>query len=178
MSGNVKLVVVVIVLVVVLNGIIAGLMTVFFPVSGADVLKDSGIIESGKELIFNTLDSLRQRSRKLQRDLFMSQVMLDSIKQQLAAKEELIKEYEKAIDELKKELEGLKKREEGIKELAKTYEAMKPVELKPILEKLDDRTIIDVYFNTSSRKRQNIMKALSPDRAARITKKIASMGVK
>lgn len=178
MSDNAKLLVTVIILVIVMNGIVAGLMTVFFPVAGSDILKDSGIIETGKELIFNALDSLRQRTKRLEKDLFVSRVMLDSMRQQLVTKNELIKEYEKTVSELRKELEMLERREEGIKELAKTYEAMKPSELKPILEKLDDRTIVDIYFNTSARKRQNIMKALSPDRAARVTKKIAGMGVK
>ena len=55
---------------------------------------------------------------------------------------------------------------------------MKIAEMQPILEKLEDHTILELYENISSRNRKNILMALSAQRAARITQKIAntSMG--
>ena len=61
----------------------------------------------------------------------------------------------------------------NVRELAKTYEQMKINEMKPIFAKLDDKTIIDLYNAMSARKKPLVLKALSTDRAAVITKKLA-----
>lgn len=61
----------------------------------------------------------------------------------------------------------------SVKELAKTYEQMKINEMKPIFSQLDDQTIIDLYNAMSSRKKPMVIKALSTERAAKITKKLA-----
>jgi len=62
---------------------------------------------------------------------------------------------------------------EDVKQLAKTYEQMKVTEMKAIFSKLDDKTIIALYTNMSARKRPAVLKALSTDRAAKITKELA-----
>jgi flagellar motility protein MotE (MotC chaperone) len=62
---------------------------------------------------------------------------------------------------------------ENIRELAKTYEQMKVSDMKPIFTQLDDETIIELYNAMSSRKRPMVFKALSTDRAAMITEKLA-----
>ena len=64
-------------------------------------------------------------------------------------------------------------KEAEIKQLAKTYEQMKINEMKPIFTQLDDKTIMALYNNMSARKRPMILKALSTNRAAKITKELA-----
>lgn len=60
----------------------------------------------------------------------------------------------------------------SIKEMAKTYENMKVAEIRNIVQQLDDQTIMKLYKNTGTRKRQNILLALGSSSAARITEKV------
>ena len=76
-------------------------------------------------------------------------------------------------EELLNKLEMAKRQVISIKDLAKTYESMKPEEMKPILSNLDDGTVIAIYNSMSGRNKKIIFKALNPKRAAEITELLA-----
>ncbi len=97
----------------------------------------------------------------------------DSIAEENDFNASLIREYRKTIEMLNTELSTETKKNLTIKELAKTYESMKIAEMQPIIEKLDDHTVLDLYTNISSRNRKNLLMALPAKRAAVITQKIA-----
>ena len=106
-------------------------------------------------------------------DTINTQAMIDSLNNQLMLQEEIINEYKNRNEELLNKLEMAKRQVISIKDLAKTYESMKPEEMKPILSNLDDGTVIAIYNSMSGRNKKIIFKALNPKRAAEITELLA-----
>ncbi len=54
--------------------------------------------------------------------------------------------------------------------VAKTFEKMSVKQIAPILKNLDDNTLLQIYTNTGSRYKKNILLAINEKRAALITK--------
>ena len=106
-------------------------------------------------------------------DTINTQAIIDSLNNQLMLQEEIINEYKNRNEELLNKLEMAKRQVISIKDLAKTYESMKPEEMKPILSNLDDGTVIAIYNSMSGRNKKIIFKALNPKRAAEITEILA-----
>jgi flagellar motility protein MotE (MotC chaperone) len=121
-------------------------------------------------------DSLRQVIDELTSDLFFSRITIDSLTEVVAQKQKELQGYIDQTSLLEGKLESLKDKKISIRELAKTYESMKVSEIKPIVEKLDDKTVIALYNNMGSRTKKNLLRALSDVRAAQITKKLAGNG--
>ena len=119
------------------------------------------------------IDSLNSKIEKLNSDLFFSNLTNDSLKEHTKFKNNLIEQYKKDINKLNKNLLAATKTKVSIQELAKTYDTMKTEEMRPILEKVNDKTVIAIYKNMNSRKRKDILKALSSERAAAITQRLA-----
>ncbi len=118
-------------------------------------------------------DSLRQVIETLTSDIFFVRVTVDSLNGVLEKNETAIAKYIAQVESLKKSNQTLREKSISIKELAKTYETMKVADIKPILEKVDDATIIALYKNMGSRTRKNLIQALSSVRAAQLTNKLA-----
>ena len=106
-------------------------------------------------------------------DTINTQAIIDSLNNQLMLQEAIINEYQNRNEELLNKLEMAKRQVISIKDLAKTYESMKPEEMKPILSNLDDGTVIAIYNSMSGRSKKLIFKALNPKRAAEITEILA-----
>ena len=106
-------------------------------------------------------------------DTINTQAIIDSLNNQLMLQEAIINEYQNRNEELLNKLEMAKRQVISIKDLAKTYESMKPEEMKPILSNLDDGTVIAIYNSMSGRNKKIIFKALNPKRAAEITELLA-----
>ena len=106
-------------------------------------------------------------------DTINTQAIIDSLNNQLILQEEILNEYKNRNEEILNMLEMAKRQVISIKDLAKTYESMKPEEMKPILSNLDDGTVIAIYNSMSGRNKKIIFKALNPKRAAEITEILA-----
>jgi flagellar motility protein MotE (MotC chaperone) len=121
------------------------------------------------------IDSLENEIQELTSKLFFVELERDSLLNEVNFKEGLIEGFKKTIEKLNQDLLAANKRAVSIKELAKTYETMKVEEMRPILKKIDDETVIAIYRNMSSRNRKNLFQALSDERAAAITKRLAGV---
>jgi len=117
-------------------------------------------------------DSLQQIIENLTSDLFFVRVTTDSLNEVLGKQELIIAGYTSQIESLEERNQALQSKSVSIKELAKTYETMKVSDIRPILEKVDDATIVALYKNMGSRTRKNIIQALSSVRAAQLTNKL------
>ena len=120
-----------------------------------------------------TLDTVIIVDEPQMEDTINTQAIIDSLNNQLMLQEDLINEYKNRNEELLNKLEIAKRQVISIKDLAKTYESMKPEEMKPILSNLDDGTVIAIYNSMSGRNKKIIFKSLNPKRAAEITELIA-----
>ena len=122
-----------------------------------------------------TLDTVIIVDEPQMEDTINTQALIDSFNNQLMLQENILNEYKYKNEQLLNELELSKKQIISIKDLAKTYESMKPDEMKPILTNLDDGTVIAIYNSMSGRSKKLIFKALNPKRAAEITELLAGI---
>lgn len=104
----------------------------------------------------------------LEKSLLSKDKQIDSLKQITAKTSEL----EQQIIKLTDELEGSKDKKARAKDMAKTLASMKSKAMAPILNKLDDKTVMLIYEQTSKTSRKDILAALKEDRAARIANKL------
>lgn len=138
-------------------------------------VKEAAGIDTRKQTKIE-LDSLNAVITDLRSQIFFNKIAQDSLTEQLTFKTNLIDGYQNTIDGLNRELTEQNSKQGDIKDLAKTFESMKVNEIKPILENVDDNTVINIYKNMSTRNRKNILNALTPQRAAAITEKLAGGG--
>lgn len=94
--------------------------------------------------------------------------VIDSLQAMASKAQELQKEVQKLTEAKTRS----KSKDSRAKEIAKTLSSMKTKAMAPILNKLDDDTVILIYKQTGKTSRKNILMALSESRAAKITKKI------
>jgi len=94
--------------------------------------------------------------------------IIDSLNTVASKAEQLEKELQK-ITQAKTSSKNKRAR---AKDMAKTLSSMKTKAMAPILNKLDDDTVVLIYKQTSKTARKDILLALSETRAAKITKKI------
>jgi len=122
---------------------------------------------------FSKIDTLQSKVQELTSSLFFTRIIVDSLNDQLTLKNDHIQTQGDQLENLEKTITNLKDKSVSIKDLAKTYETMKVADMRPILEKVDDATILLLYKNMGSRTKKNLIGALSNTRAAQITKKLA-----
>lgn len=134
---------------------------------------DSAATDSSSPL--SLVDSLQNVIQEMKNDLFVRSLEVDSLNEQITFKDGLIAGYQKTIDDLNDQVLAMNKKELRLKDLAKTYASMKVTDMKPILKKVDDETVIAIYQAMGSRTRKSIMMALSAERAATITQKLAGI---
>ncbi|MCF7800574.1 MAG: hypothetical protein K9N34_01015 [Candidatus Marinimicrobia bacterium] len=121
------------------------------------------------------LDSLKTEFTNLKNEIFLRDTKVDSLNGVIASQESVVSQYEKQLAGLKEKMNEDQKQAANVKDLAKTFETMKVTELGPILNNVDDATVIAIYQNMGSRSKKMIMTALSTKRAAEITKELAGI---
>ena len=98
----------------------------------------------------------------------------DSLEQVIQSNITSIDNYKQRVKDLESQIKKNTKRSENLKNIAKTYESLRVADLRPIVKKIGDTTLIGIYNKMSSRKRQKLLQALTPDRAAKLTNKLAN----
>jgi len=121
-------------------------------------------------------DSLRAVVDQLRSELFFIRVSADSLNQVVGQRDAQIAGYVLKLTNLERAAEEVNNKHNSIKDLAKTYATMKVSDIRPIIEQLDDKTVIALYNNMGSRTKKNLIQALSDVRAAQITRKLAGNG--
>jgi len=121
------------------------------------------------------LDSLVTVLGEVRSELLFTQLAADSLQQRIIFMDGLVIEYEKTIEGLNDIVLEKQIQRSRIKDLAKTYETMKPTEIQPILANVDDKTVIALYENMSSRTRKVILNSLNGERAGIITQQLAGI---
>jgi len=136
--------------------------------------KKTGMVSKSVKKIQYTSnsDSLRAAAQEYLQMLEESKQQMDSLRAVIKSQQAQLEEKEKQLQQLNAALAGKANKDKRAKEMAKTLAAMKVKQMAPILNKLDDGTIISIFQQTSKTSRKNILTALTDERAARITKKL------
>ena len=142
--------------------------------SGTEASSDTSLAPRDTNKI-SPVDSMQILIDSLNSELFFYKIRFDSLSDESTQQLADIEGLNKSISDYETQIQDLQNHAIEVKELAKTYETMKVNDIRPIIEKVDDETVIALYRNMSGRTRKNIIQALSSVRAAQITKKIARM---
>ncbi len=115
-------------------------------------------------------DSLRKLIEKKEQEIVKKETIVDSIKNDAKTKIEVAKiEAIKEATKIAEENEAKAKKKKALS-MAKTFEKMSIKQIAPILNNLDDETVMMIYTNTGNRFKKNILLAVNEKRAAQITK--------
>jgi flagellar motility protein MotE (MotC chaperone) len=115
-------------------------------------------------------DSLRKLIEKKEQEIVKKETIVDSIKNDAKTKIEVAKiEAIETATKIAEENEAKAKKEKALS-MAKTFEKMSIKQIAPILNNLDDETVMMIYTNTGNRFKKNILLAVNEKRAAQITK--------
>ena len=114
------------------------------------------------------------------------QAELDAREKSLAAREERLQLYERDVSQKIEKLEEIEKRlqessreaaagaEKAAASLAKVYGAMRPAEAAPILERLDDNTVLLILGRMKEKEVGLILPLMTRDRAIVLTRSLVS----
>jgi hypothetical protein len=115
-------------------------------------------------------DGLRKLIEKKEQEIVKKETIVDSIKNDAKTKIEVAKiEAIKEATKIAEENEAKAKKKKALS-MAKTFEKMSIKQIAPILNNLDDETVMMIYTNTGNRFKKNILLAVNEKRAAQITK--------
>ena len=127
----------------------------------------------------------RPQVRTLLEAVRRRQAELDAREHELAAREERLRVYEQdvtakiaALEEIEKRLAPRAKAavaaaDASAESLAKIYAAMKPADAAPILEKLDEATVLTIFARMKEKQVGEILPLLSRDKAIGLTQSLA-----
>lgn len=118
------------------------------------------------------LDSLKTELKKYKNEFELKSFAVDSLEKLLSQQYAIITNRETEIEKIKNKKDRNEQEGSAAKELAKTFASMEAKEMAPIINKLDDRSIIRIYKKMNSRSRKNILLALPAKRAALLSKQL------
>ena len=125
------------------------------------------------------LKSLQERQARLE--------ALKKREQELDTREEGLRAIQKQIEEklvtlrmLRKEIAELLEEKDAFEEnrykhLVRVYEGMKPSEAASLVERLQEHTAIQILTRMKSKKVSQILEAIEPDRAAKLSERLATI---
>ncbi|MEB2285774.1 MAG: hypothetical protein B6D46_10990 [Polyangiaceae bacterium UTPRO1] len=131
------------------------------------------------------LGAARPDVRTLLAALEKRQAELDAREREVASKEERLALYEKDVSAKVASLEEIEKRLSGraravsqagdasAESLAKIYAAMKPESAAPILDRLDDPTVLTIFRRMKEKQVGEILPLMSRERAIALTQALA-----
>jgi flagellar motility protein MotE (MotC chaperone) len=125
--------------------------------------------ESESSYLENNIDATDSESRKM---------LVETQKAQIDSLESIIRELESFREELNTEKidlnEKIKKLEEQASQKATFEDELKGIlslddkQLSPILEKMNDMKVADIYQGSNVNQKQKILRCLDPERAAKL----------
>jgi flagellar motility protein MotE (MotC chaperone) len=136
-----------------------------------DAKKDS--LAASQSQTFQAVEQQKADIVKEKQQLTEQQQRVTMVQQELEkTRSDIVSEREK-LEKLVSQSDDLDRKR--IKQLAKVYGAMRAEEAARILETLDDELCMNILASMSDdRQKAKILTALSPDKAARVSKKISA----
>lgn len=120
----------------------------------------------------NHKDSLENLVLEVNNAAREKEFAIDSLQKALDANYASIKKKEAELEQLANLIKSGQNKSEKAKEIAKTFGSMDTKQIAPILNRLDNETVICIYEQMNSRTKKNILLGLPQERAALITKKM------
>jgi|GEM_PF-5038807 len=148
---------------------------IFLLTSNGEMLaegEDATLSSKEMQAIVQERDSLMVDLDSLQSVLARSNTALDSLERELTFKGATAKTLERRLQEKDAEIESLRQVEVNAQDMARTFATMTVAELTPIVAKLSDDVVMDIYKHTTSKRKKFLLAALGDDRAATLTSRL------
>ena len=155
--------------------LVAVFFIVFFFLPGdEEMLAEGEGFVSTEELqaLVQKRDSLLADVDSLQALLARNGVMIDSLEQELVYKDANLSVLEDRLQTKDAEIMTLRQVEVNAQDMARTFATMTVAELTPIIDKLSDQVVLDIYKHTANKRRKFLLSALGEDRAAALTSRL------
>ncbi|UCH09902.1 MAG: hypothetical protein JSU61_11915 [Fidelibacterota bacterium] len=146
----------------------------FLPPGDEDMQAEGEGFISNEELraLVQKRDSLLADVDSLQVLLSHNTVVIDSLEQELVYKDANLTALENRLQTKDAEIMTLRQVEVNAQDMARTFATMTVAELTPIVEKLSDQVVLDIYKHTANKRRKFLLSALGDDRAAALTSRL------
>ena len=147
---------------------------IFFFISDEEMLADEAEMVSSKTMraIVQERDSLLVDVDSLLAVLAEKKTVLDSLEQESIFRSATVKTLESSLQEKDAEIKSLRQVEVSAQEMARTFATMTVAELTPIVARLSDDVVMDIYEHTTNKRRKFLLTALGNDRAAELTNRL------
>ena len=163
------------ILLFVLMVVVASFVIFFFFNGEEEMLADdeeAAITNKELRLIIQERDSLTVERDSLLQVLAMRAASLDSVGRLLSLKDADINVLGETLQQKDAEILALRKVEVNAQEMARTFATMSLDELAPIVDRLSDQVVLDIYQHTSNKRRKFLLSALGDERAANLTNRL------
>jgi len=153
--------------------VIAFFLIFFFTGDEEMFAEEEGTL-GGKKLqaFIQQRDSLLADVDSLEAVLAANTAARDSLARVSAFSEASVQVLEDRLQEKDAEIESLRQVDVNAQDMARTFATMTVAELTPIVAKLSDEVIMDIYKHTTSKRRKFLLSALGDDRAAALTNRL------
>ncbi len=147
---------------------------IFFFTSDEEMLAEGDRIFSSEEMqaIVQERDSLLVDIDSLLSVVVRNNAALDSLELELTFVGATAKTLGGRLQEKDAQIESLRRVEVNAQDMARTFATMSVAELTPIVARLSDDVVMDIYEHTTSKKRKFLLAALGDDRAATLTNRL------
>ncbi len=147
---------------------------IFYFTSDEEMLAEGDGIFSSKEMqaIVQERDSLLVDIDSLLSVMARNNTALDSLERELTFVGATAKTLGERLQTKDAEIESLRRVEVNARDMARTFATMTVAELTPIVARLSDDVVMDIYEHTTSKRRKFLLAALGDDRAATLTNRL------
>lgn len=143
----------------------------FLPVD--EGITDGEIVSSEEmQVITQERDSLLVSLDSLQAVMARSMTIIDSLEQELTYKDANLQVLEANLQERDAEIESLRLVEANAQDMARTFATMTVAELTPIIARLSNDVVLDIFEYTATKRRKFLLTALGDERAAELTNRL------
>ena len=150
-------------------------IAVFFFLGEEEMMAEADlptITNAELQTIIQTRDSLLAERDSLQLVVGARDASVDSLGRLLALRDADVKVLDETVQQKDAEIEALRQVDVNAQEMARTFATMTLDELTPIVDKLNDQVVLDIYKHTTNKRRKFLLSALGDDRAARMTNRL------
>ncbi len=124
------------------------------------------------QMMTQTRDSLKAEIEYLQALAASRAARIDSLGEQIGLKEATISAFEDRVQSKDAEIADLRDVGMNAQQMARTFATMSVDELSPIVARLSDQVVQDIYRQTANKRRKFLLTALGDERAAAMTNRL------
>ncbi|MFC1583264.1 hypothetical protein ACFL4U_01140 [Candidatus Neomarinimicrobiota bacterium] len=148
---------------------------IFFVIEGEQETTDVELMTNRElQTIIEQRDSLLVDVDSLETDLAHNRAIIDSLEQELSFKSATLQGVQDRLQEKDAVIASLRQAEVNAQDMARTFATMTVAEMKPIVAKLSDRVVMDIYKNTSTKRKKFLLEAMGNERAAAMASRLLS----